>query len=52
MIKGTVSLLESDDLLTGVGGSQQEVKDENGTTKNVYQFNDSRGCLLYTSRCV
>lgn len=46
MIKGNVSLLESDDLLTGVGGSQQEVKDENGTTKNVYQFNDSRGFLL------
>lgn len=46
MIKGNVSLLESDDLLTGIGGSQQEVKDENGTTKNVYQFNDSRGFLL------
>lgn len=46
MIKGNVSLLESDDLLTGIGGSQQEVKDENGTTKNVYQFNDSKGFLL------
>lgn len=46
MIKGNVSLLESDDLLTGIGGSQQEIKDENGTTKNVYQFNDSRGFLL------
>lgn len=46
MIKGNVSLLEGDDLLTGIGGSQQEVKDENGTTKNVYQFNDSRGFLL------
>lgn len=46
MIKGHVSLLESDDLLTGIGGSQQEIKDENGTTKNVYQFNDSRGFLL------
>lgn len=46
MIKGNVSLLESDDLLTGIGGSQQEVKDENGTTKNVYQFNDSGGFLL------
>lgn len=46
MIKGNVSLLESDDLLTGIGGSQQEVRDENGTTKNVYQFNDSRGFLL------
>ena len=28
MIKGNVSLLESDDLLTGIGGSQQEIKDE------------------------
>lgn len=46
IIKGNVSLLESDDLLTGIGGSQQEIKDENGTTKNVYQFNDSRGFLL------
>lgn len=46
MIKGNVSLLESDDLLTGIGGSQQEIKDENGTTKNVYQFNDSGGFLL------
>lgn len=46
MIKGNISLLESDDLLTGIGGSQQEIKDENGTTKNVYQFNDSRGFLL------
>lgn len=46
MIKGNVSLLERDDLLTGIGGSQQEIKDENGTTKNVYQFNDSRGFLL------
>ena len=46
MIKGNVSLLESDDLLTGIGGSQQEIKDENGTTKNVYQFDDSRGFLL------
>lgn len=46
MIKGNVSLLESDSLLTGIGGSQQEIKDENGTTKNVYQFNDSRGFLL------
>lgn len=46
MIKGNVSLLESDDLLTGIGGSQQEIKDENGTTKNIYQFNDSRGFLL------
>lgn len=46
MIKGNVSLLEGDDLLTGIGGSQQEIKDENGTTKNVYQFNDSRGFLL------
>lgn len=46
MIKGNVSLLESDDLLTGIGGSQQKIKDENGTTKNVYQFNDSRGFLL------
>lgn len=46
MIKGNVSLLESDDLLTGIGASQQEIKDENGTTKKVYQFNDSRGFLL------
>lgn len=46
MIKGNVSLLERDDLLTGIGGSQQEIKDENGTTKYVYQFNDSRGFLL------
>lgn len=46
MIKGNVSLLDNDDLLTGIGGLQQEIKDENGTTKNVYQFNDSRGFLL------
>ena len=41
MIKGNVSLLESDDLLTGIGGSLQEVKDENGTSKNLYQFKES-----------
>ncbi len=46
LIKSNVSLLEGDDLLTGIGGTQHEIKDENGTIKNGYQFSDSRGFLL------
>lgn len=46
LIKSNVSLLEGDDLLTGIGGKQHEIKDENGTIKNGYQFIDSRGFLL------
>jgi hypothetical protein len=36
MIKGDVSILKNDDLLTGVGGRLQEIKDENGTVKEGY----------------
>lgn len=46
MIKGDVSILKNDDLLTGVGGRLQEIKDENGTVKEGYQFSNSRGFLL------
>lgn len=46
IIKGDVSLLESDDLLTGIGGTQHKIQEENGTVKNGYQFSNSRGFLL------
>lgn len=46
IIKGDVSLLESDDLLTGIGGTQHKIQEENGTVKNEYQFSNSRGFLL------
>lgn len=46
VIKGDVSLLKSDDLLTGVGAKPLEIKDENGTVKDGYQFSSSRGFLL------
>ena len=46
IIKGDVSLLENDDLLTGIGGTQHKIQEENGTVKNGYQFSNSRGFLL------
>lgn len=46
IIKGDVSLLEGDDLLTGIGGTQHKIQEENGTVKNGYQFSNSRGFLL------
>lgn len=46
IIKVDVSLLESDDLLTGIGGTQHKIQEENGTVKNGYQFSNSRGFLL------
>lgn len=46
IIKGDVSLLESDDLLTGIGGTKHKIQEENGTVKNGYQFSNSRGFLL------
>lgn len=46
IIKGDVSLLESDDLLTGIGGTRHKIQEENGTVKNGYQFSNSRGFLL------
>lgn len=46
IIKGDVSLFKSDDLLTGVGAKPLEIKDEDGTVKDGYQFNSSKGFLL------
>lgn len=45
-IESPVALTKEDDLLTGLGALYTTVKDENGTQKEVYQFNNSADFLL------
>lgn len=46
VIASPVALNKEDDLLTGLGSLYTQVKDDDGTTKEAYQFNSSNGFLL------
>lgn len=46
MIKTTTALKDNDPLLQGIGGTQFEIQEENGTKSKVYQFDNSSGFLL------
>jgi hypothetical protein len=46
LVKGDIGVLDNDDLLTGVGGVYEVIKDENGGRSKAYSFNDSEGFIL------
>lgn len=46
LVKGDIGVLDNDDLLTGVGGIYEVVKDEDGGRNKVYSFNNSQGFIL------
>lgn len=46
LVKGDIGVLDNDDLLTGVGGVYEVIKDENGGRSRAYSFNDSEGFIL------
>lgn len=46
MIKTTTALSDNDPLLQGIGGTQFEIQEENGSKSKIYQFDTSSGFLL------
>lgn len=46
LIKSNIALTDNDPLLTGVGGQQFEIQDENGSKHKIYQFESSNGFIL------